>query len=48
MGLSKPLLLVDLGAVFSSPPDTSSTLTGVTTLPALEDRVLLWGRSSLA
>lgn len=46
MGLSTPLLLVDFGSVFSSPLETSSSLTGVTTLPAL-DLVLLWGRSSL-
>jgi len=48
MGFNNPLLRIALGAVFSSPPDSSSTLTGVTTLPALEDLVLLWGRSSLA
>ena len=41
IGFNNPLLLVDFGAVFSSPPDTSSNLTGVTTLPALEDLVLL-------
>ena len=46
MGLSTPLLLVDFGLVFSSSLETSSSLTGVTTLPAL-DLVLLWGRSSL-
>ena len=46
MGLSTPLLLVDFGSVFSSSLETSSSLAGVTTLPAL-DLVLLWGRSSL-
>ena len=49
-GNNNPLLLVeaDFGAVFSSLPDTSSILTGVTALPALDDLVFLCGKSSLA
>jgi len=43
IGCNNPLLLVDFGAVFSSPPETSSILTGVPF-----DLVFLWGKSSLA